>query len=495
MKKFLPSSLTGRLIGTVVALVAVASILIGAVTTIALHSYLTNQLDTQLNQSLDRARVFLGREGAGGADGQPGSDQFGGPRVGLPPGQSVGTLTALFNSEGIRGDVLTATGGRKQLSQSALRGLLNVVADGKVHTVSLPAVGGYRVLVLETDSGTIVNGLPTAGINGAVESMIWWTTLLALGGTGLAAGAGRFLVRRQLRPLQEVAATAHEVAALPLSSGEVGVTMRVADSLTDPATEVGQVGSALNKLLGHVERALDARHESEQQVRQFVADASHELRTPLATIQGYAEFTRRTAVDDPEQFAHAMAKVESEAARMSTLVDDLLLLARLDSGRPLERSHVDISRLLLEAVDDARVVDPDRRWQLRISDEPVTVIGDEQRLHQVITNVLTNASRHTPPGTVVTVTLDGAALPQGEAVGIRVHDDGPGIPTELQGRVFERFTRGDTARTRESGGAGLGMSLVQAIAVAHGGTASVESTPGDTTFSLTLPAHRTATHR
>ncbi|MGZ8718938.1 MAG: HAMP domain-containing sensor histidine kinase, partial [Aeromicrobium sp.] len=361
---------------------------------------------------------------------------------------------------------------------------------GHVQTVSLPAIGEYRVLAVETDTGTIVNGLPTSDINGTIESMIWWTTLLALGGTALAAGAGRFLVRRQLRPLQEVAATAHDVAALPLSSGEVGVTMRVPDNLTDPATEVGQVGSALNKLLGHVERALDARHESEQQVRQFVADASHELRTPLATIQGYAELTRRTAVDDSAQFAQAMVKVESEAARMSTLVDDLLLLARLDSGRPLDQSPLDVSRLLLEAVDDARVVDPDRRWQLHIPGEPVTLIGDEQRLHQAITNLLANASRHTPPGTVVTVALAVATQRAGDEVVIHVHDNGPGIPAELQGRVFERFTRGDSARTRESGGAGLGMSLVHAIAVAHGGTATVESAPGDTTFSLTLPAHR-----
>ena len=479
----LPSSLTSRLIITVVALVAGVSVLIGAVTTIAMHNYLTNRLDTQLTQSLDRAQVFLQRQDADGTNEPPGPDQFGGPRVGLPPGQSAGTLTALFNSDGIRGDVLTSTGGRKQLSQTALRDLLNIDADGKVHGISLPGIGEYRVQAIETDAGTIVNGLPTSDIDGTTQSMIWWTALLALGGTGLAAAAGRFLVRRQLRPLHEVAATAHDVAALPLSSGEVGVTMRVPDNLTDPATEVGQVGSALNKLLGHVERSLDARHESEQQVRQFVADASHELRTPLATIQGYAELTRRTAVDDPARFAQAMAKVESEAARMSTLVDDLLLLARLDSGRPLEQSPVDLSRLLLEAVDDARVVDPDRRWQLHIPDEPVTTTGDEQRLHQAITNLLTNASRHTPPGTVVTVTLD-----KSEDVGIHVHDDGPGIPAELNGRVFERFTRGDSARTRESGGAGLGMSLVEAIVAAHGGSVGVDSKPGDTTFTVRLPA-------
>ncbi len=483
MTKFLPSSLTGRLIATVVALVAVASILLGTVTTIAMHSYLTNRLDTQLHQSTDRAQGYLQRQNGDNDGGGPGPGPFGGPRIGLPPGQQVGTLTALFNSDGYRGDVLTSTGGRKQLSQSALVDLLNVESDGKVHTLSLPGVGKYRVLALQTtDVGTIVNGLPTRDISDTTETLIWWTTLLALGSTGLAATGGRFLVRRQLRPLRQVAATAHEVAALPLSSGEVGLTMRVPDELTDPATEVGQVGAALNKLLGHVEGALDARHESEQQVRQFVADASHELRTPLATIQGYAELTRRTGAD-PEQLKQAMGKVESEAGRMSTLVDDLLLLARLDSGRPLEEAPVDLSRLLLEAVDDARVVDPDRRWQLHIPDEAVTMTGDEQRLHQAITNLLTNASRHTDPGTVVTVTLT-----EGDPLTVAVHDNGSGIPKELQSTIFERFTRGDSARTRESGGAGLGMSLVQAIVHAHGGTTAVASEPGDTTFTLTLPA-------
>lgn len=481
MTKFLPSSLTGRLIATVVALVAVASVLLGTVTTIAMHSYLTNRLDTQLTQSTDRAQDILRRQTDIGSAGDPGG-QFGGPRPKSGPGQVTGTLTAVFNSAGNRGGVLMTDGSIKPLSQSALIELLNVDSDGKVQTVTLPVEGKYRVIVQETDIGTFVNGLPTHDITDTTQTLIWLTTLLALGSTGLAAAGGRFLVRRQLRPLQEVAATAHEVAALPLSSGQVGLTMRVPVELTDPATEVGQVGAALNKLLGHVEGALDARHESEQQVRQFVADASHELRTPLATIQGYAELTRRTGAD-PEQLQQAMGKVESEAGRMSTLVDDLLLLARLDSGRPLEQAPVDVSRLLLEALDDARVVDPDRKWRLHIPEEAVMTNGDEQRLHQVVTNLLTNASRHTAPGTVVTVTLT-----DGDPLTLTVHDNGAGIPAELQSTIFERFTRGDSARTRESGGAGLGMSLVEAIMHAHGGRAEVTSTPGDTTFTLTLPA-------
>jgi two-component system OmpR family sensor kinase len=260
--------------------------------------------------------------------------------------------------------------------------------------------------------------------------------------------------------------------------------VRVPDALTDERTEVGQVGSALNTMLAHVEHALDDRHRSELQVRQFVADASHELRTPLTTIHGYAELSRRTQPADPAQLAHAMSKVESEAIRMSALVEDLLLLARLDAGRPLARDEVDLTRLALEAVSDARVVGPDHRWQLDLPDEPVVAPGDEQRLHQVLTNLLNNARRHTPAGTSVVVGVH----PDGDEVVLTVDDDGPGLPPDLNGTAFERFTRGDSARTRASGGAGLGLSLVQAITVAHGGTVAVDSAPGRTRFEVRLPA-------
>jgi two-component system OmpR family sensor kinase len=310
--------------------------------------------------------------------------------------------------------------------------------------------------------------------------------LLGLAALVVASGAGLVLVRRQLRPLREVADTAHQVSALPLSSGEIGTTVRVPEDLTDERTEVGQVGAALNTMLAHVEHALDDRHRSELQVRQFVADASHELRTPLTTIHGYAELSRRTVPPDPDQLSMAMAKVEAEATRMSSLVEDLLLLARLDAGRPLARDEVDVTRLVLETVSDARVVGPDHRWVLDLPDEPVAVTGDEQRLHQVVTNLLNNARRHTPPGTSVTVSV-GVDGP--EAV-LAVQDDGPGMTPELTKAAFERFSRGDSSRTRASGGAGLGLSLVQAISVAHGGSVSVQSRPGRTRFEVRLPAVR-----
>ena len=236
-----------------------------------------------------------------------------------------------------------------------------------------------------------------------------------------------------------------------------------------------------------MEVSLAARHRSEQQVRQFVADASHELRTPLATIHGYAELSRRTP-DDPAALASALTKVETETDRMSTLVDDLLLLARLDSGRPLDRAEVDVTRLLLESVGDARVLAPGHRWQLRLPDEPVTVTGDEQRLHQVVTNLLSNARHHTPPGTTVTVSADATD----DGITITVHDDGPGLPPGLADHVFERFTRGDTlAHPRQRRGRPRPVPGRRDRPGARRDAPSVRSEPGDTTFTVTLP-RRTA---
>ena len=255
---------------------------------------------------------------------------------------------------------------------------------------------------------------------------------------------------------------------------------------TDPRTEVGQVGAALNRLLDHVTDALTARQESESRVRQFVADASHELRTPLSSIRGYAEVTRRSRDAAPPDIAYAMSRVESEATRMTALVEDLLLLARLDAGRPLAAEPVDLSRLVVDVVSDAAAAGPDHHWDLDLPDEPVVATGDDLRLHQVLANLLANARTHTPAGTTVTTRL---AAEEGTAV-LSVSDDGPGIPAELLPHVFERFARGDTSRTRRpAGGAstGLGLAIVTAIVVAHGGTTSVASEPGKTVFTVRLP--------
>jgi len=470
----LPRTLTARLVAVVVLLVAVTAAVIGTATAVVMKDYFTSRLDDEVRGSL--MREFGPQRDFG--PGPRGDDRG-------PGGQRVSTLTAVLatSAGGSYGSVVEdgSQGGidEEALSSDVLDLLAEVPTDGGVHEVDLPGLGTYRVVAAGSDpSATAVAGLPTEEVD---ETLAWLVTIVVVVGAGavaLAGAAGTVVVRRQLSPLREVAATAHRVAELPLASGEIEMAERVPERLTDERTEVGQVGSALNAMLDHVEHSLGQRHRSEQQVRQFVADASHELRTPLATIAGYTELARHR----PETGGTALAKVETESARMTALVEDLLLLARLDSGRPLERRSVDLSRLLLEAVDDARVVDPDRSWRLSLPDEPITVSGDEARLHQVVSNLLANARKHTPPGSTVTVTGTAGA----SGAGFTVHDDGPGFPPDLAPRAFERFTRGDAARTR--GGAGLGLSLVEAIVGAHGGAVTLDSRPGDTTIAVVLPS-------
>ncbi|CAN5377714.1 HAMP domain-containing sensor histidine kinase [soil metagenome] len=466
------ASLTSRLVVTAVLLVAVVTLLIGATTTLAMRSYLTGQLDEKVISSVQR----VDRLSDGDGDEQPNPGGF------LPPPevdgrdvgpQSPGTLIATPD-RGV--GVVVSDPVNDTLSAAALAVLADVPVDGQVHEIDLPGQGTYRVAAVSTDRGALVTGLPSEEVDQTVTSLIRVELLLALLGVLVAAVAGRAVVRRQLRPLIDFAQTAHSVVGLPLSSGAIGVTERVPAHLTDERTEVGQVGAALNSLLAHVESSLDARHTSEQRVRQFVADASHELRTPLTTIAGYTELARRRP-DDTAASAMALAKVEEESARMTALVEDLLLLARLDSGRPREREDVDLTRLLVEAVSDARVLAPEHRWRLELPEDAVEVSGDVLRLHQVVTNLLTNARKYTPPGTTVTVT----ARPGG----FTVRDDGPGFPPELTPHAFERFARGDAGRHSE-GGVGLGLALVEAITTAHGGTVRLTSEPGDTRIDVRL---------
>lgn len=476
----LPNSLTARLTFTAVALVAVVSVLLGGLTTLAMRSHLTDQLDKEVTSSLQRV-VRGGPPGQSPIQQPP--DDFG-----ELPRQSVGSLFAAVVDGDRFGRVLgETTTDSKELSEQALDDL-EALKTGRISTVDVPDQGRYRVAVVDTDQGRLMVGLPTDEVDQSLSSLLWWEIVLGFSATALAGLVASVLVRRQLRPLREVAATAHEVAALPLASGEIAVHPRVDARLTDETSEVGQVGAALNALLTHVEVSLEARHRSEQQVRQFVADASHELRTPLATIKGYAELSRRAPADTATAQA-ALNKVETEAARMSGLVEDLLLLARLDAGRPLEQGQVDLTRLLLESVSDARVLGPDHRWQLDLPPDVVDAAGDEGRLRQVIRNLLENARRHTPPGTTIDVAARPATHPGGWAT-ITIADDGPGFAPDLVPVAFERFTRGDVARHRgtDPGGSGLGLSLVRAIVEAHGGTVTLTSKSGQTRFTISLPS-------
>jgi len=310
-------------------------------------------------------------------------------------------------------------------------------------------------------------------VDDAVASLIQnevMLVFLALSGAGFA---GLVLVRHQLAPLREVAETAEKVSKLPLSSGDVDVSIRVTNA--DERNEVGQVGAAINTMLEHVEKSLGARHRSEQQVRQFVADASHELRTPLSTIRGYSALATAHP-DDLDTLRESLAKVSSESERMASLVDDLLLLARLDAGRGLERQPVDLTRLAMEVVEDARLLAPDHHWVLDVGDEPVEVVGDERTLRQVVANLVSNARLHTPSGTTVRVSVR-----PGE---FSVVDDGPGF--DDVDHALERFSRGDPSRTTASASTGLGLSIVDAIVREHGGTVTIASRPGDSSVTVRL---------
>ncbi|SEB58458.1 two-component system, OmpR family, sensor kinase [Nocardioides exalbidus] len=460
-----PLTLTARLVAVAVLLVAVTALAIGTATTLAMRQSLDKRLDADV---ADTMRTLFG-------PGRGGPGDFG-------AGQEYGTLYAGFLDDGpvkAGGQVLNHDEDdrgprRTSLTDDQLDALSGLDPSEEPQDVTIPGLGDYRVLVTDLSDGVAVVGLPCSDVDATISDLVRLELLATALGVLAAAGVGLWVVRRQLAPLREVSATAHRVSELPLGSGEIELGERVPERLTDDRTEVGQVGAALNSMLDHVESSLAERHRSEQQVRQFVADASHELRTPLATIAGYTELARKR----PEATGTALDKVETESARMTGLVEDLLLLARLDSGRPLVREPVDLSRLLIEAVDDARVVDPERSWRLALPDAPITVQGDGARLHQVVSNLLTNGRKYTPAGSTITVT--------GTAYGFTVRDDGPGFPTDLAPRAFERFVRGDASRNR-AGGAGLGLSLVEAIVLAHGGTVSLRSEPGETVIAVDLP--------
>jgi len=476
-------TLRGRLIAGLLALLAVACAAVGAVTFVSLHTYLVGQLDQQLVQASGRYQACLGHP-------PPGHDHDGDNQPGPPrnsPYDCAQQQEQQTFSAQVRNGMLTdnyVSYGTCTLSHADKAVLTAYPAGGQPFTSDLSSLGDYRLLAAPGPPGvTFLTGLPMTQVNStlrqvaAVEIVVFAAALLLTGvlGTGF--------VRLSLRPLRRVAATATQVAERPLASGEVTLPERVPDA--DPRTEVGQVGSAFNRMLGHVEAALARRAASEARLRRFAADASHELRTPLAAIRGYAELARRHPGPVPADIAHALGRVESESARMSVLVDELLLLAQLDAGRPLAKEPVDLTRLAIDAASDARAASQDHRWVLELPDEPVLVEGDEHRLHQVLANLMSNAAKHTPEGTTVTVALTIGADPP--AVRVSVTDSGPGIPEELQPALFERFVRGDSARSNAGTSTGLGLAIVQAVTTAHGGSVSVTSRPGHTSFVITLP--------
>ena len=398
-----------------------------------------------------------------------------------PPGQPAYTLSAQITQGAVLNPATTTGPCKLSAADDAI--LTAMPHDGEPYTATLSGFGTYRLTAKQGPNGTVyVSGLPLSSMMDTLREVALTEIVVFAIALFLTGFIGTGWVRLSLRPLRRVTATAAEVARLPLAS-EVDVPHRVPDA--DPRTEVGQLGAAFNRMLGHVENALARRQASEARLRRFAADASHELRTPLAAIRGYAELARRHPDALPPDVEHALGRVESESARMSALVEDLLLLARLDAGRPLESRPVDVTRLAIDATSDARVAGPGHRWQLELPEGPVLVPGDDQRLHQALANLLSNARTHTPAGTTVTVAV-GSSLER-DAAELTVTDDGPGIPAELQPDLFERFVRGDSSRSRAAGSTGLGLSIVAAVIAAHNGTVSVTSEPGRTRFLITLP--------
>jgi two-component system, OmpR family, sensor kinase len=484
-----------QLVIRVTALVAIAALLITTATALATRQLLMSQLDRQLDAVTARVR-------------DPDAWPIGGPDTGLlRPGQPIGTLAVLYGTDGtpVAGGMLTELGasgkrGRAavtELPQVAVDQLADVPTDGTKSSTALRGLGHYRVVGYPivtadgTDLGTLVVGVPLHEVEETVLQLVGLAALLSLLVIAGTIFASRSLVVRTLRPLNRVAATAQQVSRLKLDRGEVALAVRVPPADANPASEVGRVGQAINHMLNNVEEALAARQASETKVRQFVADASHELRNPLAAIRGYAELTRRDREQLPTEAAYAMSRVESEAERMSHLVEDMLLLARLDSGPDLDLQPCDLSEIVINAVSDARAAGPDHAWQLSLPQYPVIAHGDRNRLQQVMANLLANARTHTPPGTRVhtQVSVNGP-----DAV-ITMTDNGPGIPPEVSNRVFERFARGDASRTRTpdaraGGSTGLGLAIVAAVVAAHHGNVAVSSQPGRTQFTVRLPLAR-----
>ncbi|RRD28570.1 sensor histidine kinase [Actinomyces bowdenii] len=554
-----PRSLRTRLVVGVLGLVLITAAVMGALSTLALRHTLMNRLDQQLIAASERAANRRHGVEQTGADPQAGpqsstqgaqdpqaeqeeqapppdsaKDQ-GGPQDGdgtltkgakVPPGldaagQSTGTLTVIVSGEpqdsgaapSIQAAYIDTQGHYTALGERHSRVLLELTADGRPETVRLDSLGDYRAMASrDPRSGdTVIIGLSMEGDNALIRSQLLIETVVALAGAVIIALAGRAMVRSSLAPLERVARTARRVASQPLERGEVSIEERVPVEDLASSTEVGQVGGALNTLLGHVEGALAARQRSETQVRQFVADASHELRTPLASIRGYTELIQREGAHTalPPQATHALERVHSESLRMTALVEDLLLLARLDAGRELRREEVDLVGLVVDTMADARAAGPEHHWELGLEvleppsghaggdgleapeeefvPEPALVIGDEARLHQVLVNLLANARVHTPAGSRVVTTVSR----RGPMLLVRIADDGPGIDPAVRDRLFERFARADSSRERRTGSTGLGMSIALAIVQSHGGSLTVESSTGidhGTAFTIALPA-------
>ncbi len=459
-----------------IGFLAVAAVLvaINLVLSATFHSFLLNRLDRQLVAAGGPlvSRPFFSGDGGRFPGHSPSADDEAFTEYFIAVGDPrTGTLTRLSSA------LADLDRPPPRLSRNEL--LEHVSSGGEpLRPYTEPAESGdgtWRLVAVESRGGGTVT---VVGISlDELEATLNRIRLVQLAGTTavlLALGlVSWWMLRLGVHPLVSMARTADDIAAGELSRRVEQV---------DERTEAGRLGAALNAMLERIEESFRAREASEARLRRFAADASHELRTPLTSIQGYAELWRAGGLRGEEELGEAMRRMEQEARRMGALVEDLLLLARLDQRRPLEWSHVRLDEIAADTVGDARAVEPDRPIELAV--EPAVVRGDEMHLRQVVANLMANARLHTPPGTPVRVSVSAG---DGSAV-LQVADEGPGIDPEVAARVFERFFRADPSRSRGAGGSGLGLAIVAAVVDAHGGTSRVDSEPGrGSRFVVELP--------
>lgn len=487
-------SLRNRLIVGVVVLSALGFIASDFVARSSLHSFLLAQVDTQLRSVAGGSTLRLDRAGIAPDDNAvpPTSSEDESTTTVSPKNQAKATMRPLRQVPTTMSVTLLTPAGKVvgviggDLNTQAISNFVTgftpaVVASHKNQPFTIEAPGSeFRVLarVLPSALGSVVVAQSLDNIDQTVHRLQILFIFIGLIALLLIALASRKMIDIGLRPLEAVEVTAESIAG-----GNLSARLPAAK----PDTEVGRLVGSLNKMLARIEESFAARTASENRLRRFVADASHELRTPLTAIRGFAELHRQGAVTGEEATKELIARIEKESLRMGSLVEDLLLLARLDQAREMSTDPVNISSAVKEAVESARAAGPNHPITVTVPEEDIFVLGDAYRIHQVVANLLANARTHTPAGTPITVTLTHAE----DGTTVSVSDKGPGLNEADQERIFERFYRADPSRVRTTGdGSGLGLSIVDAVMRAHGGRVSVTSTPGDgATFTLFFPTN------
>ncbi|MBX9979002.1 sensor histidine kinase [Mycobacterium gordonae] len=490
--RWLPRSLRRQLLLGVLTVVTLVLVAVGAVSVLTLRGYVTAMNDAEVAESMHAFTHAYARYRNG---------EHASVHSGIPPvdqalleftGQTPGNLIAVVRDGKVVASAVFSEEEPRPAPPDVVRAIeAQAWTDGPSRIENLGSLGPHQVDSRTAGSDRLVVGVSLSIADQIIARKQLTTTVLVATALVITAALTAWVVGYALRPLSRVAATAAEVAAMPLADEDHKISVRVRPEDTDPDNEVGIVGHTLNKLLDNVDSALAHRVESDLRMRQFITDASHELRTPLAAIQGYAELTRQDSSALPPTTEYALARIESEARRMASLVDELLLLSRLGEGQDLQSEDLDFTNLVVNAVNDAAVAAPTHQWVKDLPEQPVWVNGDHARLHQAVSNLLTNAWVHTPPDVTVTTGINchyfpGPDGPDAPYVELTVSNDGPDIDPDVLPRLFERFVRADRARSNGAGH-GLGLAIVNSIVKAHGGTVCAESANGETVFRVRIP--------